>query len=111
MEEQFQQKQVNYNTRQKQQRASEIEEGRKERLKKRNEKDRERRAQRLKSRDEDGEVQDLAVLKRIRRAAESRKHENMKTETENMYTINIAIQTDRQAGRQTDRHYDTTSAF
>ena len=41
----------------------------------RNEKDRERIAQRLlqkkRSWDEDGEVQDLAVLKRIKRAAES----------------------------------------
>ena len=40
----------------------------------RNKKDQERRVQRLlqkkRSRDEDGEVQDLAVLKRIKRAAE-----------------------------------------
>ena len=39
MEEQFQQKRLNYNTRQRQQRSSETEEERKERLKKKNEKD------------------------------------------------------------------------
>ena len=66
MEEQFQQKRLNYNTRRRQQRASETEEGWKERLKKRDEKDRERRVQHLqkkRSQDEDSEVQDLAVLK------------------------------------------------
>ena len=39
MEEQFQQKRLNYNTRRRQQRSSETEEERKERLKKKNEKD------------------------------------------------------------------------
>ena len=46
-----------------------------ERLKERNEKDQERRAQRLLQKktlqDEDGEVQDLAVLKRSKRATDS----------------------------------------
>ena len=57
----------------KQQRASETEGERKERLKKRNKKKRERRVlQRLqKKRSLDEDVQDLAVLTSIKRAAES----------------------------------------
>ena len=43
MEDQFQQKRLKYNTRRRQQRDLETEEERKERLKKRNDKDRERR--------------------------------------------------------------------
>ena len=63
---------MRYNTRQRQQRASETED---EKKTKRNEKDRERRAQRLLQKktmhDEDGEVQYLAVPKRIKKTAES----------------------------------------
>ena len=58
---------LNYNTRWRQQRASETEDGKKGKIEKeKNDKDRERRAkwllQKKRSRDEDGEVQDLAVL-------------------------------------------------
>ena len=65
MEEQFQQKRLNYNTRRRQQRASETEE-------EENENDRERRVKEKKrSLDGYGVGQNLSVLKRIKRAAES----------------------------------------
>ena len=68
----FQQNAINNNTRRRQQRTSETEDEKKGKIEKDKQKDRERSPTKTSaSQDEDGKVQDLAVLKQIKRAAES----------------------------------------